>query len=165
MLHAAGLADPATGATVGLVAPSGTGKTTLCSILGRTWGYVTDETLAIRRDHTIAPYPKPLSVIVPGSDIKDQQCLDDLGMLATPAETHLAGLAVLERDGSKTPWLESVPTVRALARLSPESSYLARLASPLHRLASAVESAGGLRVLHYSEAVDLEPALRELVSL
>src|SRR5690242_6668193 len=50
MLHAAALADPASGATVVLVAPSGTGKSTAARTLGRRWGYVTDETAGLAAD-------------------------------------------------------------------------------------------------------------------
>ena len=45
MLHAAGLADPATGATAVFVAPGNTGKTTLCRTLGPVRTYVSDETV------------------------------------------------------------------------------------------------------------------------
>lgn len=62
MLHAAGIQDPATGAVVALVGPGGTGKTTLIRALGPGRGYITDETVAVTDDHTVLPYPKPLSV-------------------------------------------------------------------------------------------------------
>lgn len=163
MLHAAGLADPATGRTVGLVAPSGTGKTTACRTLAGSRGYVTDETLGIRPDGSIAAYRKPLSVRDGDAPFKDQVPVDEL---ATPPDRcELAGLAILARDDSAEPWVETMSTVRALAALAPESSYLARVPDPLHRLASLVEGVGGLKVLHYREAADLEPLIDEMLAV
>lgn len=165
MLHACGLADPGTGRTVALVAPSGTGKTTAARRLGRTLGYVTDETVAVRADGTIAPYPKPLSVRhESGSWIKDQVSLDDLGLLPTPDSCTLAGLAMLIRDGSSQAWLEPVSVVHGLALLAPETSYLARVPQPLHRLAELVEASGGLHLIHYQDSEQLAPLVTSLLS-
>jgi len=156
MLHAAGVADPATGRTVALVAPSGTGKTTAARALCRTLGYVTDETLAVREDGSIAGYPKPLSVLeTRGDPHKAQLSPDDLDLQEAPPACTLAGVVVLDRDDSAPAWLESVPLLRALARLAPESSYLSRLPKPLHRLAGAVELAGGLKIVHYADREQL----------
>jgi hypothetical protein len=154
MLHACGLAG-GDGRTIGLVGPSGTGKTTASRTLGARLGYVTDEALAIRPDGTVAAYPKPLSIKVDGSPFKDQVSPDDLGLAPTPAANRLVGLAVLSRDGSAEPWVEDISTVQALAMLATESSFLVRVPSPLHRLAEIVDGAGGLRVLHYAEAAHL----------
>ena len=162
MLHACGLAA-ADGRTIGFVGPSGTGKTTASQALGATLGYVTDETLAIRADGTIAAYPKPLSVKVEGASYKKQVSIDELGLGATPAAPVIAGLVVLSRDGADQPWLESVSTVRALAMLAPESSSLARIPRPLHTLAQIVDSTGGLRVLHYAEAAQLLPVALKML--
>lgn len=164
MLHAAALAA-ADGRAVGLVAPSGTGKTTVCEALGAELGYVTDETLAVGEDLGIASYPKPLSVVVDGTWQKEQRSPDVIGLGTTPRRPVLAALVLLRRDGSAQPWLEEVPTVRALAALSPESSFLSRLGQrPLHRLAETVEQVGGLRVLHYAEAANLAPVVDELLA-
>ena len=62
MLHACGLADRETGRVVALVAASGTGRTTASTSRAKTWGYVTDETVAIRDNVSVAPHPKPLSL-------------------------------------------------------------------------------------------------------
>ena len=62
MLHAAGLATD-DGGTVALVAGSGTGKTTAGRLLGRSLGYVSDETVTVEHDLTVRPYPKPLSIV------------------------------------------------------------------------------------------------------
>ncbi len=61
MLHASAVALD-DGRVIGFVGPSGRGKTTASQALGRTYGYVTDETLAIRADGSVVAYPKPLSI-------------------------------------------------------------------------------------------------------
>ena len=62
--------DPAYGArVVGVVAASGTGKTTFCTRLAAGWRYLTDETLAVDpATLVVLPYPKPLSVVPVVSD-------------------------------------------------------------------------------------------------
>ncbi|MDO9454964.1 ATP-binding protein [Nocardioides sp.] len=163
MLHACGLADSVTGRTVALVAPSGTGKTTTSRTLGRHLGYVTDETVAIRADATISPYPKPLSVIGGPGGFKTQMNLDELDLLPAPARCELAGVALLVRDGSKVARAESIATVDALALLAPESSYLASVPNPLHRVAELLELTGGLRALHYSESEQLKVLVADML--
>ena len=162
MLHAGAVADPTTGRTLALVGPSGAGKTTATRVLAQKWGYVTDETLAVRDDLTIAPYPKPLSLRVADQPYKEQADVDDLGLQPTPADCHLHRVVLLARDDSPEPWLEPVSTVRALALLAPETSYLARLESPLHRLAAAL-GPRGLRTLHYREADQLPAVVEQLL--
>ena len=157
MLHACGLASPSTGATAALVAGSGTGKTTLARTLGRTFGYVTDETVTILDDLTVLPYPKPLSVLATeGSPLKEQQCASGLGLKAAPDRVRLAGVALLVRDPDG-PELEvtTVDTVPALADLGPQVSFLPRLERPLSRLASVLHRTSGLRRVRYREARDL----------
>ena len=63
MMHACVLADPDSGAAVVLAGPSGAGKTTVARTLGKSFGYVTDECAGIRDDHTVVPFPKPLSLV------------------------------------------------------------------------------------------------------
>lgn len=164
MLHAAGLAD-SSGRTLVLVAPSGTGKTTAARSLGRRLGYLTDETLALRDDGTIAPYPKPLSVLEAGRPHKSQVSPDAARLVRAPPVCAPAAIVVLDRDGSVEPWLEPVPVLPALARLAPETSFLARLERPLHRLAQTLSDCGGLRVLHYAEADDLLAVADELLGV
>ena len=41
--------------------------------------------------------------------------------------------------------------------LGPETSSLARLDRPLHALSELMDAIGGLRVVRYHEAADLEP--------
>jgi hypothetical protein len=165
MLHACGLADPASGRTVALVAASGTGKTTAARRVGTTLGYVSDETIAVRADGTVAPYPKPLSVVdAAGGWVKQQVSLDELGLIAAPAQCRLAGLAMLVRDGAEQAWLEPVTTVESLAALAPQTSYLSRIPQPLHRLAAMVEAAGGLRLLHYRDSEQLPPVVAGMLA-
>ncbi len=161
MLHAAAVADPKTGRAIAMVGPSGAGKTTATRVLARRWGYLTDETVGVRPDGTIAAYPKPLSIKVESSPYKEQHSIDDLGLAATPTTAHLHRVVLLERDDSAEPWLEEISTVRALALLAPETSYLSRLERPLHRLAELLGPTG-LRRLHYREAEQL-PALVEQI--
>ena len=165
MLHAAGVADTSTGACVALVAPSGTGKTTATRILARELGYASDETVGIRDDLGIVAHPKPLSILTSEhSALKVQTPASRLGLQPTPTGLHLAGVLVLRRDPDG-PEVEVAPvrTVLALAELAPQTSYLSRLARPLHRLAGALAATGGLRVVRYREADSLRPVVRDLL--
>lgn len=162
MLHACALAHPTTGRTAVLVAPSGTGKTTLARTLGASFGYLTDETAGIERDGRLLPYPKPLSVIpVPGEPIKDQLAPAACGLAPAPADPRLAAVVLLERDaeGPAVPEVETEPTVTALATLAGQTSYLTRVERPLHALAATIEQGGGLRRVRYRESASLAPLL------
>src|SRR5690242_4779685 len=110
MLHAAGLASD-DGGTVALVAGSGTGKTTAGRLLGRSLGYVSDETIAVEHDLTVRPYAKPLSIVtdptVPTG--KHEESPDDLGLRPAAPVLRLAAVAVLERrDDVGGPVLEPI---------------------------------------------------------
>ncbi|WP_309080387.1 hypothetical protein [Zhihengliuella sp.] len=99
MLHGAALALPETGAAVALVAASGVGKTTATRVLGRHFGYLTDETVVVRSDAGIVPFPKPLSLLPPsGRRPKRQAGPDELGLLPAPAAPVLRRIAVLDRQ-------------------------------------------------------------------
>ena len=165
MLHAAGVADRASGACVALVAPSGTGKTTATQTLARELGYASDETVGIRDDLSVVAHPKPLSILTSAdSALKVQTPASELGLHPAPSGLRLAGVLVLRRDPDG-PDLEvrEVRTVLALAELAPQTSYLSRLPRPLHRLADALVATGGLRVVSYREADSLLPVVRELM--
>ncbi len=165
MLHAAALADPATGATALLVGASGAGKTTAAGILGRQLGYLSDETAGLRADHSVVPYPKPLSVRRDQTAPKEQVAPGALGLVHPPAACHVAGLLLLQRD----PHLEGaavseeVPILHALVELAVQSSYLASHPRPLHRLAAVVRAAGGAHRVRYREAEDLVPVVHHLL--
>lgn len=164
MLHAAALADPVTGATTVLVAPSGTGKTTAARHLGRHLAYLTDETAGLDREGRLVPYRKPLSIIRTGH-IKDQVSPTELQLRRTDRTCHIAALLVATRDPhhSGAPVVERLETVDALAALAPEASFLSRLEFPLQRLADVVHRAGGAHRVTYAEAFTLEPVLGSLM--
>lgn len=157
MLHAAGLALE-DGRVVAFVAPSGTGKTTLSRTLGRHFGYVTDETVVIDRDGTVTAYPKPLSVIRGGHQLKRQLSPDQEGLLAPPRDLRLARIVLLHRQADAVdPVVEDVPLLPGIAELAAQVSYLPSLAQPLRTVAKVIESTGGLQRVTYAEASDLAP--------
>ncbi|WP_144791747.1 hypothetical protein [Kocuria palustris] len=167
LLHAAALAGP-DGRAVVLAAASGTGKTTAARRLGRHLGYLSDETAAIepagQEPPEIVPFPKPLSVL-DGSGLrpKHQTGPDELGLLPAP-DSRLAALAVLERvppEALERPAAEDLPLHRALELLVPQTSSLAELDRGVLRLIRVIEQAGGVRLLRYSEAEQLDELIRQ----
>lgn len=165
MLHACGVADPVTGAVVALVARSGTGKTTAASVLAGTYGYVTDETVAIGRDGSVVPYPKPLSVKHGPGEPKRQVGPDHLGLQPAHAEPFIRSIVLLDRvkgDRPAPPVLQRVPLADALLALIPDSSSQAEIEEPLQSLCRLIDSVGGVWRVTYSEAVDLPAALEPL---
>lgn len=165
MLHAAGLADPSSGRTVALVAPSGTGKTTLCHHLGSDYGYVSDETIGFDADLTVWPYRKPLSIVQPGAQLKTQVSPDDIGLGAAPPYAVLAAIVFLERDQYVAELdIAEVRTIAALPMLAEHTSYLGRHRRPLGFLAEALESTGGLRVARYRDVDQLRPLVDALLA-
>lgn len=164
MLHAAALADPATGATAVMVAASGTGKTTASTQLGARHAYLTDETAGITAEGRMVPYPKPLSILE-GGPLKAQRAASNLGLTLTDRDCHLTAVLVLDRrpGHASAPTVTTLETVDAIAALAPQCSYLPSMERPLHRLADLLHRVGGARHVSYGEAVTLEPVLRELL--
>ena len=164
MLHAAALADPASGSTAVLVAASGTGKTTASMTLGKRFAYLSDETAAITRDGVVLPYRKPLSIIE-SSPLKTQVAPSQLGMLTTERECRLGALLVIDRDAAHAgpPRVEPLETVDAIAAIAPQSSYLPSMDQPLHRIAELAHLVGGAHRVTYAEATDLEDVLVRLL--
>lgn len=166
MLHAAGLTLD-DGRVVALVGPSGRGKTTAAMTLGRSFGYVSDETVAIDADGRVWPYRKPLSVIDDPAAPKVQRTPSDAGMRALPeAPLRLAGVVLLDRraDAPDVPVIEQVDLGDALADLVEQTSYLPSLETPLQLLAGHVGRVGGVQRAVYREAnalVDVLPALAD----
>ncbi|MDP9982297.1 hypothetical protein J2W14_001685 [Pseudarthrobacter oxydans] len=165
MLHACGVADSG-GAVIALVAKSGTGKTTASSQLARTFGYITDETVAIREDGTVLPYPKPLSIkqLAPGA-AKLQVGPDELGLKIAPDNPRITAIALLDRvaDGDyQLPVIEPVPLVDAVLALIPDTSSQAAVVQPLQSLCRLIDSVGGVFRISYSEAADLKDSLAPL---
>lgn len=166
MLHAAGLADDA-GRVVALVAPSGSGKTTAARTLARLgFGYVTDETVAVDRDGSVLPYPKPLSVIEDPDhpNQKRQHGPDALRLALAPESLVLTRLVLLDRvrDRQVEPTLTAVPLLDALMELLPQTSALSKVETPLQRLCGLVGRCGTHR-LTYSDAEDTATVLRALL--
>jgi NAD(P)-dependent dehydrogenase (short-subunit alcohol dehydrogenase family) len=166
MLHACAVADPETGASVVMVAPSGTGKTTAARALSGRFGYLTDETAAIAADGTIVPYPKPLSVLVDGRRPKQQLSPDELGLCSPQGRPWLATVALLDRVPDTTsPDVSEVPTVEALVALAEQTSALKRHPRPLHMVADHLDRTGGLRRVTYTGASDLVPVVADLMAV
>lgn len=162
LLHACAVADTTTGATVVLVAPSGTGKTTASRTLAQRWGYVTDETAVIEWDGSITPFPKPLSLLVDGRRPKKQVSPTELGMLEGPEKPWLAAVGLLSRDpDAEGVRVEEVPMVEALAELAEQTSSLHLADKPLRTVAGTLAARGGLRRLVYAESADLVPVVEE----
>ena len=165
MLHACGVADPVTGAVVALVAKSGTGKTTAASVLARTYGYVTDETVAIRPNGSVIPYPKPLSVKQGPGRPKRQMGPEELGLQSTHAKPFIRSIVLLDRvhsDLPMAPLLGRVPLADAVLALITDSSSQGEIEEPLQSLCRLIDSVGGVWRVTYSEATDLPAALKPL---
>ncbi|GGF51552.1 hypothetical protein GCM10011519_26940 [Marmoricola endophyticus] len=164
MLHAAGLADPVTGAAVACVARGGTGKTTLCRTLGPGRRYLTDETLALRRDGTVVPFAKPLSVRRADEVTKDEVAPGSLALGTEGAAPWLAALVLLRREPTHVgqPSVERLGLFDTIVALAEETSSLDRLDRPLHLLADLLDVRPVLAVT-YAEATTLGPLLDELI--
>lgn len=165
MLHACGIADPRTGSVVALVAKSGTGKTTASTYLGRAYSYVTDETVAIRPDGSVIPYPKPLSIKQASGSAKLQVGPDQMGLNPPPEQLRIGSIVLLDRVPASlvsTPTLSRVPLADAVLALIPETSSLSAMPDPLQSLCRLIESVGGVLKVTYSEAKDLQGALAPL---
>ncbi|WP_141841699.1 hypothetical protein [Humibacillus xanthopallidus] len=166
MFHAGALSDQASGATLAFVAPGGTGKTTLVRTLGPGRGYVTDETVGVRADRVIETYSKPLSVRRPSGGPKDETSPLALGLELPRVTPWLAGVVVLRRDlePGEPVEVEEVDPLDALVMLGPETSSLARLDRPLHALSDLLHTIGGLRVVRYHDAADLDPLVSDVLA-
>ncbi|NQX27277.1 hypothetical protein HQQ81_07925 [Microbacteriaceae bacterium VKM Ac-2854] len=167
MLHACGLASP-DGRVLALVAASGTGKTTAARTLGRSYGYVTDETVAIDAEGGVVAYPKPLSVKQDEAGLPKRQLAPDAAeLLPVPdAPLSFAAVALLDRaDGVVEARIESVDPIDAICELVPQTSYLSVRDRPLLELLTTFEARGGVHRLVYSEAESLPPLVARLLEL
>ncbi len=166
MLHAGAVCNTATGATVAYAAPGGTGKTTLTRRLGRTFGYVTDETVGVEPGTwRVHPYPKPLSVRDSDADWpKSEHGPDSLGLLAVHPAPQLSALLILRRDPAVTsPIWSRLDLFDAITTLSPETSSLSRLDRPLHLLEDLHRALDGFWLVEYAEAEQIADRVGAMV--
>ncbi len=164
MLHAAGLADPATGDVIALIGPSGAGKTTAASSLGTVLGYVSDETVAVDAGGGVHPFPKPLALKQRDAVRKRIVGPDDLGLEEVRRPLRLSRLALLDRrDECVTPTVATVGLEEALGRIIEQTSYLGSLPGALQRLEALVRVSGGVHVIRYHHAADLVEPVSDLL--
>ena len=167
MLHAAALADPATGRVLAFVGPSGKGKTTVSHHLGHRLHYISDETTGLTPELLIEPYPKPLSLrLAADGRPKRQVAPASLGLLAAdPRLYRLHRVVVLDRreDAPRHPLVRPLGITDALAAVTAEISHLRSLDVPLQRLAAACSAGGGAVRVTYRDADDLGGVLDELL--
>ncbi|HKY58630.1 MAG TPA: hypothetical protein VJL80_11390 [Aeromicrobium sp.] len=162
MLHAAAIADADSGATLAVVGASGAGKTTWVQAHGRNRRYLSDETVLITQDLRIIGVPKPLSLGHRG--LKRQHPPEEFGLIEADGTEHLAGLWLLDRDGTTPARLAEVEMLDTLPLLSEQASYLTAVDRPLQQMASIVSACGGLRRAHYGEATDLADIVAEALA-
>ena len=153
MFHAGAVAHPKTGRALVYVAPGGTGKSTLTTWLGREYGYVTDETVAVDpRSRTILAYPKPVTWAAAKGERKIEHAPDSLGLKVAPSEPWVAGLALLRRtEGRQQATFTPLDVVEAITMLAPETSSLSALDRPLSLLASLIADVG-CTLVEYGDA-------------
>lgn len=164
MFHAGALAHPVTNRAVVLVAPGGTGKTTLTRTLGTRYRYLTDETVAIDTDGRVLPYPKPLSIRTPGRAHKVETPPDELGLLPHAGPAPLKRILILDRaDRYGRPQSEEMDLFDAVMELAPQTSALAALDAGLHRLAGLIGATGPVLKVHYRDAGSLAPLVADLI--
>ncbi len=162
------------GEVIALVAGSGTGKTTAAARLtspdagSASFGYVTDETVAVLGDGRVPPFPKPLAVIDdPGCPAtKTHHGPDRLGLRHCPDDLRLHAVVLLRRDPSlrHDPVLAPLPTLAAVHELVGHTSALLRLAQPCSAWPRSSPAAPGCFTVTYAESGDLALPLRGAVA-
>lgn len=166
MFHAAGLST-ADGDVAALIGPSGTGKSTAARTLCRDhFGYVTDETVAVLPNGSVAPFAKPIAVVPKDGGIKLEFGPDELGLLPCSEDLRLTGLLLLERnDGMTEPVIEPLELLEGLLAIIPQISALAHLEDALTLLADVVEQCGGLAKITYGDADQLAEVVRHILAV
>lgn len=165
MLHAGAVSNPVSGRGLVYVAAGGTGKTTLSTVLGRRYGYLSDETVAIDAEDRILPYPKPLSERRAGGGPKLERSPAELGMQPAPAAPVVARVLILERDDGHrgAPVVDELGLLDGIELLAPQTSALYALPRGLHRLARLRETTGPVLRVRYAEATTLLELAAELI--
>lgn len=153
-LHAGAVADEQ-GRTLAVIGPSGSGKTTAISMLAGRLGYLSDETVSLDEDLLVHAHPKPLSVITDAGAPRLKQSLspDDLDLRHPPERARLHRIVLLHR-GAGTAGLVPASVPRAIVEIVEQTSSLVLLEHPIHRLAGAIDSCGGVWELQYAEFGD-----------
>lgn len=178
MLHAGGICEQSSGRVAGLVAASGTGKTTAVRHFGaHGYGYVTDETLVVGAAGRVLPYPKPLSIIVEAHDssTKSQHDPGRIGLaVPRPGPLTLGPLVLLRRldavsaDADTGPPERTAPVPRlkemylldGLAEILPQSSAAPQIPGCLALLADLAQTGGGVHELTYTQIDETDHLLR-----
>lgn len=166
MLHAGGVAHPATGQSLVFVAAGGTGKSTLSTTLGKQYAYLSDETIGISPDGQIHPYPKPVSTRPqPGqTGPKRELSPDDLGLLPAPDNPRLHRIVLLKRHPEAAGLqVEQLDTLSAIEALVTETSSLGHLPRALHLVESLLAIGGGAERWTYADHTDLLSTARNIL--
>ena len=165
LLHAGAVSHPVTGESLVFVAPGGTGKTTLARLLGRSYGYLTDETVGIDNTGRISAYPKPLSLRCSDGGPKTEASPDDLGLvIAHPAPTAKRVILLSRPPGhAGPPDIKELGTLDAVQQILPETSSLGKLPRPLRTLAALAEECGPVLSCSYADADALFGLTAELI--
>ncbi len=166
MFHAGAVSHPVTGASLVFVAPGGTGKTTLARVLGRKFGYLTDETVGIDREGRILPYPKPLSIRPdPSATHKMEHSPDALGLRPAHPEPFVSRIILLGRsdDHRDDPHVEELSLLDAITALAPETSSLSALNRGLAFCADVIERTGPALRVRYAEAESVAVLAAQLI--
>ncbi|WP_257478991.1 hypothetical protein [Acidipropionibacterium jensenii] len=110
------------------------------------------------------PYPKPLSIRVPGNRYKNETPPDELGLLADDGPAPLVRILLLDRSDSYPvePVVEQTDLFDAVMTMTPQTSALSKLDAGLHQLADLIDATGGVLTVHYREAASLLPLIAEL---
>lgn len=163
MLHAACVAHPVTGSAVALVAPSGTGKTTAATVLGRRFAYLSDETTAVAASGEVVPYPKPLSIKHDDERVKSQASPGSLGLVRCDVPARLRAVVLLRRDGTAPARLTPMTVGQALPRLAEQTSYVGAFERPLATMVELLAATDGVFEASYAEAEELIDLIAGLV--
>lgn len=169
LLHAAGIALE-DGRVIAFVGPSGVGKTTLSGVLGKEYGYVSDETVAVSAEPgnfgSVLPYRKPLSIVRDNAP-KQLVAPGELGLQQLPeAPLRIARVVLLERVesvGQVRATVEQLDFAESLVLLAPHLSYLTTLTEPLGVLGRLVDETGGVARIRYEEASQVLDAVGDLL--
>jgi hypothetical protein len=164
LLHAGAVSHLVTRESLVFVAPGGAGKTTLARLLGRSYVYLSDETVGIDDIGRIHLYPKPLTLRTPQGGPKPEASPDDLGLARADPTPTMKEVILLTcpLDYAGLPANEGLGTLDAV-QLPPETFSLSKLPRPLRTLAALAEKCGPVLSCFYAEADDLVGLTGELI--